>query len=322
MSLLSIENLKTHYYTDSGVVKALGGVDLILEKGESVGIAGESGCGKSTLALSLIRLIKNGEIIHGKIRLEGQSLLELPEKEFNRIRWNRISMISQAAMGGLNPVFTIGTQIVEGILQHRKMKKRAAMALARELLRKVEIDPDMVKNYPHQLSGGMKQRAMIAMALALEPDVVIADEPTTALDVVIQAQIIKMLRKLQKEMNLSVLFISHDLSILAQACDRIMIMYGGKCMESGDTATLFKNPQHPYTRALINAFPDLKSRRDKLTGLPGNTPDMTNPPTGCCFHPRCALVKDRCISEQPVRQEINGDHVVYCHFAKPLSEEN
>jgi peptide/nickel transport system ATP-binding protein len=231
MNLLSIENLKTYYFTKAGAVKAVDGVTLSLNKGQSIGIAGESGCGKSTIALSLMRLIKGGKIVDGKIMLNGVSLLDLPEKEFNAIRWDKISFVSQAAMGALNPVYTIGAQIVEAILAHRKIKKSDALNQVRELLRKVEIDPDRVSNYPHELSGGMRQRAMIAMALALNPEVLIADEPTTALDVVTQAQMIKLLKKLQKEMNLAVIFISHDLSILAQVCDKILIMYAGKAKE-------------------------------------------------------------------------------------------
>lgn len=314
MSLLTIRNLKTHYYTANGPVKALDGIDLTLEKGQCIGIAGESGCGKSTMALSLMRLIKNGAIVGGTIHLNDLSLLDLSEKEFNRIRWDRISIISQAAMGALNPVFTIGYQILEAILTHKKVKKSVAWKQVKELLKRVEIDPVRVKSYPHEISGGMRQRAMIAMALALEPDIVIADEPTTALDVVTQAQIIKLLKKLQLEMNLSVIFISHDLSILAQACDRIMVMYAGKSMESGNVNSLFTKPSHPYTKALIRSFPDIASDKKQLVSLPGNTPDMFNPPNGCRFHPRCSFSEDICCKEVPKRKKIESDHFVSCHF--------
>jgi peptide/nickel transport system ATP-binding protein len=314
MNLLSIENLKTYYFTKAGAVKAVDGVTFSLNKGQSIGIAGESGCGKSTIALSLMRLIKGGKIVDGKIMLNGVSLLDLPEKEFNAIRWDKISFVSQAAMGALNPVYTIGAQIVEAILAHRKIKKSDALNQVRELLRKVEIDPDRVSNYPHELSGGMRQRAMIAMALALNPEVLIADEPTTALDVVTQAQMIKLLKKLQKEMNLAVIFISHDLSILAQVCDKVLIMYAGKVMEFADVSDLYAKPRHPYAKALLNSFPDIAGERKMLQGLPGNTPNLLHPPLGCKFHPRCAYVQAICQAKEPVFAEIQPDRFVTCHY--------
>jgi peptide/nickel transport system ATP-binding protein len=314
MNLLSIENLKTYYFTKAGAVKAVDGVTFSLNKGQSIGIAGESGCGKSTIALSLMRLIKGGKIVDGKIMLNGVSLLDLPEKEFNAIRWDKISFVSQAAMGALNPVYTIGAQIVEAILAHRKIKKSDALNQVRELLRKVEIDPDRVSNYPHELSGGMRQRAMIAMALALNPEVLIADEPTTALDVVTQAQMIKLLKKLQKEMNLAVIFISHDLSILAQVCDKVLIMYAGKVMEFADVSDLYAKPRHPYAKALLNSFPDIADERKMLQGLPGNTPNLLHPPLGCKFHPRCAYVQAICQAKEPVFAEIQPNRFVTCHY--------
>jgi peptide/nickel transport system ATP-binding protein len=314
MNLLSIENLKTYYFTKAGAVKAVDGVTFSLNKGQSIGIAGESGCGKSTIALSLMRLIKGGKIVDGKIMLNGVSLLDLPEKEFNAIRWDKISFVSQAAMGALNPVYTIGAQIVEAILAHRKIKKSDARNQVRELLRKVEIDPDRVSNYPHELSGGMRQRAMIAMALALNPEVLIADEPTTALDVVTQAQMIKLLKKLQKEMNLAVIFISHDLSILAQVCDKVLIMYAGKVMEFADVSDLYAQPRHPYAKALLNSFPDIADERKMLQGLPGNTPNLLYPPLGCKFHPRCAYVQAICQAKEPVFAEIQPNRFVTCHY--------
>jgi peptide/nickel transport system ATP-binding protein len=314
MNLLSIENLKTYYFTKAGAVKAVDGVTFSLNKGQSIGIAGESGCGKSTIALSLMRLIKGGKIVDGKIMLNGVSLLDLPEKEFNAIRWDKISFVSQAAMGALNPVYTIGAQIVEAILAHRKIKKSDALNQVRELLRKVEIDPDRVSNYPHELSGGMRQRAMIAMALALNPEVLIADEPTTALDVVTQAQMIKLLKKLQKEMNLAVIFISHDLSILAQVCDKVLIMYAGKAMEFAEVSDLYAKPRHPYAKALLNSFLDIAGERKMLQGLPGNTPNLLHPPLGCKFHPRCAYVQAICQAKEPVFAEIQPNRFVTCHY--------
>jgi peptide/nickel transport system ATP-binding protein len=313
MCLLTVENLKTHYFMKAGIIKAVDGVSFCLKKGQSIGIAGESGCGKSTIALSLMRLVKGGKTVSGEIKLNGVSLLDMSEKEFNRIRWEKISIISQAAMGALNPVYTIGYQIVEAIQAHRKMKRSQALDLARELLEKVEIDPTRVKNFPHELSGGMRQRAMIAMALVLNPEVIIADEPTTALDVVIQAQMIKLLKKLQKEMDLSIIFISHDLSILAQICDKVLIMYAGKLMEMANAKDLFKEPLHPYTKALISAFPNIDGERKKIKGLQGNTPDLLNPPTGCKFHPRCVDAQKICITNEACLKEMLANRFVNCH---------
>ena len=314
MDLLSVQNLKTHYFMKAGIVKAVDGVSFSVQKGESIGLAGESGCGKSTIALSLMRLIKGGRIVDGDIRLNGKSLLELSEKEFNRVRWEKISLISQAAMGGLNPVYTIGKQICEAILAHKKIPKKQALNQARELLEKVEIDPARVRSYPHELSGGMRQRAMIAMALALNPDLIIADEPTTALDVVTQAQMIQLLKKLQQEMNLAIIFISHDLSILAQVCDKLLIMYAGKVMEFSEAKALFDDPLHPYTKALIDAFPDIKGERKELKGLPGTTPDLLHPPKGCKFQPRCAYAKEICLQQEPTLDEIRSDRFGACHL--------
>ncbi len=314
MCLLSIDNLKTYYFMKTGTVKAVDGISFSLKAGQSIGIAGESGCGKSTIALSLMRLIKGGQIVDGTITLNGVSLLDMKEKEFNRVRWDKISLISQAAMGALNPVYTIGDQIAEVLLVHRSIKKSDALNQAGELLHKVEIDPGRVKNYPHELSGGMRQRAMIAMALALNPDIIIADEPTTALDVVIQAQVIQLLKKLQQEMNLAIIFISHDLSILAQVCEKILIMYAGKAMESADVRALFEKPLHPYTRALIDSFPSLEGERKQLQGLPGDPPNFLNPPQGCNFHPRCVYAEDICRKKEPTLDEVQPDRFAACHM--------
>jgi peptide/nickel transport system ATP-binding protein len=314
VTLLSVENLKTYYSTSSGFVKAVDGVSFNLEKGESLGLAGESGCGKSTLGFSLMRLIKGGEVVGGDIKLNGMPLLEMSDREFNRIRWEKISLISQAAMGALNPVYRIGTQIVEAIKVHRKTKKSEAWERAEDLLRQVEIDPSRAFNYPHELSGGMRQRAMIAMALALDPDLIIADEPTTALDVVTQVQVLKLLRALQRKLDVSIILISHDLSILGQACDRVIIMYAGKIAEIGNVEVLFKNPLHPYTQALLDSFPDIKGDKKPLTGLPGSPPDLLDPPSGCRLHPRCPEARNICQETEPQIIDVSSNHSVACHM--------
>lgn len=313
MSKLTVENLKTYYHTKGGAIKAVDGVSFSIEKGQSLGIAGESGCGKSTIALTIMRLIQVGSI-EGKIMLNGTPLLDMPIKEFNKVRWKRISMVSQAAMGGFNPVLRIGDQIAEAILNHRDMKKEQAWDRARALFKQVNIDPLRTRNYPHELSGGMRQRAMIAMALALDPSLVIVDEPTTALDVVNQAQVLTLLRELQRGLEISIIFISHDLSLLAQACDWAMIMYAGKSAERGDIKTLFREPLHPYTQALIGSFPDIASGRQALKSLPGSPPDLLNPPSGCRFHPRCPRMQDVCLREEPATREISSGHYVSCHL--------
>ncbi len=318
--LLSVENLKTYYFVKSGVVKAVDGVSFTLDKGRALGIAGESGCGKTTVALSLLQLVKGGKIVEGKITLDGISLSDLPKKDLCRIRWEKLSLIPQAAMGALNPVHRIGDQIAEAIVVHRKVKKRAALDRARELLAQVQIDPSWARHYPHELSGGMRQRVVIAMALALDPDLVIADEPTTSLDVLTQAQTLQLIRRLQKERQLSILLISHDLSVLAQACDRILIMYAGKAVEMADVDRLFAAPQHPYTRALLSAFPDIRDKKRTLTGLPGNPPDLLTPPPGCRFHPRCQRAEEVCSSEEPAMIEVGPNHSARCHFPEGAGE--
>lgn len=316
MSLLTVDNLKTYYFIRRGTVKAVDGISFKLEKGKSIGIAGESGCGKSTVTLSLMRLIKGGKIVSGKITLDELSLLDMSDKDFRQIRWKRISMVSQAAMGGLNPVYRIGDQITEAIQAHIKMNKKVAWSKAEQLLNQVDMDPSRVRNYPHELSGGMRQRAMIAMALALSPELVIADEPTTALDTVTQAQVLRLMKGLQDKLNIAVILISHDLSILGQVCDRIIIMYAGKIVEKGDVADLFIQPLHPYTKALLSCFPDIKSETRVLSGLPGNPPDLIDTPAGCRFCNRCPVVQEECKKIEPDEIEITPGHYVACHLVK------
>jgi len=313
--LLEVSNLKTYYFTEFGTVKAVDNVNLNLDKGQCLGIAGESGCGKSTMALSVLKLIKPpGRIVDGKILLDGTDIVPLPPKEMRKIRWKRIAMVFQSAMASLNPVYTIEKQIVEAILTHCDISKEQAREKAAELLESVGLRRSNLRNYPHELSGGMRQRAFIAMALSCDPDLLIADEPTTALDVVTQAQILMLLKDLQKARNLAIMVISHDLSILAQICDYLAVMYAGKIVENADISTIFSEPAHPYTSALIAAFPSLKGKKRPLSILPGEPPNLANLPKGCAFHPRCPKALAICQEVEPEIIEISSGHYVACHL--------
>ncbi len=313
--LLKIENLRVYYYSLRGIVKAVDNVSLEVNRGEVLGLAGESGCGKSTLGYSLLRLVPPpGRIIGGRILFDGNNILEWPEEKIRReYRWKKVSMIFQGAMNVLNPVKTVGDQIAEIFLVHLpdKFTKKEALEKAKELLEMVGIDPRRVKNYPHEFSGGMKQRVVIAMALALNPDLVIADEPTTALDVVVQAQIINLLKKLKKERNMSIILISHDLSLIAEMSDKVAIMYAGKIVEYGISDYVYNNPLHPYTQGLIRSIPRLKGPKE-LVWIPGQPPDLRTPPAGCRFHPRCSHATDLCRKEEPPMIEVEPNHSVAC----------
>jgi peptide/nickel transport system ATP-binding protein len=312
--LLVVRNLKTYFYTLRGVVKAVDDVSFEVYRGESIGLAGESGCGKSTLASSLIRLVPPpGKIAGGSIIFEGEDITKMPEEDFRRlVRWRGISMVFQGAMNVLNPVVTIGDQIAEVFMVHKGYTKREGLEEAKKLLQMVGIDPRRIKSYPFELSGGMKQRAVIAMALALSPPFVIADEPTTALDVVVQAQILNLMKRLKSELRTSIMLISHDLSIIAEVADKIAIMYGGKIVEYGPSDSVYNNPRHPYTRALLGSIPRLRGEIRDLTWIPGTPPDLITPPPGCRFHPRCPHVMDRCKREEPPMVEVDKNHYVAC----------
>ena len=316
MPLLEVEGLRTYYFTRAGPVRAVDGVSFFVEKGEVFGLAGESGCGKTTAGLSILRLLPPyGRIVGGRIVFDGVDLLSIREPEFRRkYRWKRISMIFQGAMNALNPVFKVGDQIAEAIMLHEKVSKEEAMDKVRELFKKVGIEPSRVDNYPHEFSGGMRQRAMIAMALACNPELVIADEPTTALDVVIQGQILDLLRKLKEEYDLSVILITHDMSVIAELCNRVGIMYAGKLVECADVRTIFKEPSHPYTQGLISAIPSLTGPKVRLKSIPGAPPDLLNPPKGCRFHPRCPYAIDKCRREEPEYVRMGKLHWVACHL--------
>ncbi len=312
--LLRVENLRVYYYSLRGIVKAVDNVSFEVNRGEVLGLAGESGCGKSTLGFALLRLVPPpGRIVSGKLLFDGVDLVQLPDPVLRRdYRWKRISMVFQGAMNALNPVKTVGDQIAEAILIHEKgVTKEEALERAQKLLEMVGIDPRRIKSYPHELSGGMKQRVVIAMALALNPDLVIADEPTTALDVVVQAQIINLLKKLKKERNMSMILISHDLSLIAEMADRVAIMYAGKIVEYGPSDIIYERPAHPYTQLLLKSIPRLRGPK-KLIWIPGQPPDLRTPPPGCRFHPRCPYAMDICRKDEPPMIEIEPGHYVAC----------
>jgi len=300
-----------------GWVKAAENVSFDVAEGEALGIAGESGCGKSTVALSLLKILPQGGVIRkGKILFEGRDLVPLSEEEMRKIRWKGISIVFQGAMNALNPVIKVGEQIAEAIKTHEKdvsgsdVKDRVA-----KLLETVGIEPSRADNYPHEYSGGMRQRALIAMALAVNPTLLIGDEPGTALDVIVAAQTLKLLRELKDKLGLSMILISHDLSIIAETCEKVAIMYAGKIVEYGDAVSIFKNPLHPYTQGLIKAFPSIKGPKVRLTSIPGQPPDLLNPPSACRFHPRCPYVMDVCKIEEPLLLE-HGEklHRAACHL--------
>jgi peptide/nickel transport system ATP-binding protein len=316
MTMLEVQDLKTYYSTLKGDVKAVDDVRLQIEKGEALGLVGESGCGKTTLALAIMRLLPwNGRIVGGKIILNDVNIIGLDEDTFDKdYRWKRMSYVFQGAMNALNPVFKVGAQIAEAITIHEDVEKKEAMDRARELFRLVGIDPVRITSYPHELSGGMKQRAMIAMALACNPDFIIADEPTTALDVIVQAQTLEVIRELQKKLGLTMMLITHDLSVVAQTCTACAIMYAGNIFEYADIDTIFSDPAHPYTEALTRAFPSIKEDRRELDSIAGVPPNLLNPPTGCRFNPRCTRRMEICTKEKPEYLELGERHFAACHL--------
>ncbi|HHY95036.1 MAG TPA: ABC transporter ATP-binding protein, partial [Firmicutes bacterium] len=286
--LLVVEDLRTQFQVRSGTVYAVDGASFTVGRGEAMGLVGESGCGKTTAALSIVRLLpSNGKVTGGCITLDGQDLLALREEELRRIRWKKVSIIFQGAMNALNPVRRVGDQIGEAIMLHEGLDRRAARERTRALFEQVEIGSCRIDQYPHQFSGGMRQRVMIAMALACRPSLVIGDEPTTALDVMVQAQILELLENLRRELKMSLILITHDLSVVADTCDTVTIMYAGRVMEQGPLPLVFGHPAHPYTRALLQAFPDLNGRREMVSSIPGTPPNLQCPPPGCRFYERC-----------------------------------
>ena len=315
-SLLEVRNLETAFYTKEGIVKAVDGIHFDICKGSTVGIVGESGCGKSVTSLSIMRLLPSppAKITNGKIMFEGCDLLARTEAEMRDIRGNSISMIFQEPMTSLNPVLSIGRQITETILLHNRISKTEAKRKAIDALRRVGIpSPERrVHEYPHQMSGGMRQRAMIAMALSCEPKLLIADEPTTALDVTIQAQILALMENLQQELDMAIMLITHDLAVVAEVVSKVYVMYAGKIVESADTKTIFNNPRHPYTLGLMGSIPRLDEDKERLRIIKGWVPDPLDMPAGCRFHPRCDLAFDPCAEGEPEMIEVEPGHWTRC----------
>jgi len=319
--LLVVEGLTTHFTMESGTVKAVDDVSFRLDDGEALGIVGESGCGKTTTALSLLRLLpSNARIVRGSVRLFGIDLVPKSDSALRRYRWREISIIFQGAMNALNPVRRVGEQIAEPIELRLGVERGAALRRAGELLELVGIPRARGRAYPHELSGGMRQRAMIAMALACDPAIVIGDEPTTALDVMVQAQILDLLERLRARLGLSLILITHDLSVIADTCDRVMVMYAGKVAEEGPVHRVYRAPRHPYMQMLLRAFPDVRADRRDLGTIPGQPPDLRNPPAGCRFHPRCPAALEACRSEVPPEVRFADGVRVACHLYPPGSD--
>jgi len=314
--LLEIRELSVHFFTEEGVVRAVERVGFEIHPGEILSLVGESGCGKSVTGLSILRLIPSppGRVVSGEILFDGLRLLELEEKEMEKVRGNEIAMIFQEPMTSLNPVFTIGDQIMEAILFHQKLDKTEARRKAIEMLDRVKIpSPETrIDAYPHQLSGGMRQRAMIAMALSCQPKLLIADEPTTALDVTIQAQILQLLKEIQREMGMAVMLITHDLGVVSEIADRVAVMYAGRIVEVAPIEAIFSQMRHPYTKGLLDSIPRLEERRERLNAIPGQVPNPMDLPVGCKFHPRCSLMIEECKKEEPPLFQVNGDHYSRC----------
>ncbi len=315
-SVVSIKDLKTYFFTDAGVAKAVDGISLDLPVGKTTALVGESGCGKSVTALSILRLIPNppGQIVEGEIWFQGKNLLRESEEHLRRVRGNGISMIFQEPMTSLNPVFRVGNQVAAAIRHHRKLTKQEALDETIDLFKKVGIPAPETRiyEYPHQMSGGMRQRVMIAMALACRPALLIADEPTTALDVTIQAQILALLRHLQNELGMAILLITHDLGIVAENADHVAIMYAGKVVEQTTVSRLFQDPKHPYTQGLFESLPGRHKAGEPLKSIPGQVPAATQFPAGCRFHPRCPHAMEICTITEPKLESVNDGHTTAC----------
>jgi oligopeptide/dipeptide ABC transporter ATP-binding protein len=316
--LLEVENLQVEFDTRDGIAKAVQGVSFTLNAGETLGILGESGCGKSVTAQAIMGILDTppAKVTGGQVRYRGVDLLQMDEKTRRHVRANKIAMIFQDALSSLNPVFTVGWQLGELYRQHAGASRREAKAKAVELLEMVGIPAakDRVNDFPHQFSGGMRQRVMIAMALALQPDIIIADEPTTALDVTVQAQVMALLADLQREMQLGLILITHDMGVVADVTDKICVMYAGHAVEQADVYEIYERPGHPYTKALLESIPRVDQKGEELTAIKGLPPALVNPPPGCSFHPRCAFARDRCKTDEPPLYQLPGNRESACHY--------
>jgi len=314
-AILDVENLQSYYFTRAGIVKAVDKVSFRMDKGETLGLVGESGCGKSTLGFSILRLIPPpGKIVGGKIIFEGSNLTAKSESEMREIRGKRISMIFQDPMTSLNPLMKIGDHLTETITTHTNITKKEAMEKTKALLYNLGILPERINDYPHQFSGGMRQRVVIGLALALDPDIVIADEPTTSLDVIVEAQILELLKKMKKAYNLTLILITHNIGIVAEMADHIAVMYAGKIVELSDALSLFDKPLHPYTKALLESIPNIKLSEQVLESIPGMPPDLLSPPKGCRFNPRCSHAFKKCFEIEPELVQVGKDRFVACHL--------
>ena len=314
--ILEVNDLKVYYKTIHGSLKAVDGISFDLAEKEAFGIVGESGCGKTTAALSTMRLLPpNASIINGKILFDGNDIISMSNAEIRKIRWKKISMVFQSSMNALNPVIKIGDQIAEAILIHENISKKEAKERVNNLVQMVGIEPTRLNNYPHEFSGGMKQRAVIAMALACYPNILIADEPTTALDVIVQAKILKLLKDIQNETGIAIILITHDLSVVAETCDRVTVMYAGRIVEEASVSIVMRTPKHPYTQGLLNSFPNLiRLRTERLSFIPGAPPSLLSPPRGCRFYPRCNYRTEKCTKTEPELLNVGKDHKVACHL--------
>jgi peptide/nickel transport system ATP-binding protein len=314
MSVLTVRDLEVSYKTQAGPVPAVRGVSLDIAKGEVLGLAGESGCGKSTIVNAILRLLPAGTTLSGTVELNGEDVLAMKAGRLRAVRWTQAAVVFQGAMHALNPVRRIGDQLAEAIVIHRLSGEKEALVRVGSLLEQVGLPRRRLRDYPHELSGGQKQRVMIAMALACSPSLIIADEPTTALDVMVQAQVLNLLRQLQHELGLAMLFITHDLSVLVEVCDRLAIMYAGRIVEEGPSATVFERPAHPYTEALAGAFPTIGDRRFRKapSGLGGDPPQPDAIPSGCSFHPRCPVAFEPCPTTDPSLFEVDGERRAAC----------
>jgi len=313
-NVLSVNELTMHYTTRAGEVSAVNDVSFSLEKGQSMGLVGESGCGKTSIAVSLLKLLPdNAEIKGGNIFLNGTDVVPLKEEEMRKLRWSKISMVFQAAMNALNPVYKVGDQIIEAMEEHGIVEtNQQAREHVVELFNLVGLEPKMMDQYPHEYSGGMRQRAIIAMALSCSPDIIIADEPTTALDVIVQDSLLREMIVLQEKLNMSMIYISHDIAVIAEVTERIGVMYAGRLAEFGTAEEIFKHPIHPYSFGLMSAFPSIIGPKRELTTLPGEPPDLISPPSGCRFHPRCPYATEICSQEVPEFKDMGGQHYASC----------